>query len=110
MPTITAIPAQVITDAVYESDSGLRVYKDYSGRGMYGASCFGVVGSQRGLLKFFIELATTPDFYAFDEFDVSGADLAIELADRVSTDNMGFDTIFYFPGYTLAGDVPDDDE
>lgn len=64
------------------------LYWTYSGRGMYSKVCFGIVGSLPDYSQFLVQLALQGD-----------GDLALELADRVVTDNLGRDTIFYFPGF-----------
>jgi hypothetical protein len=69
------------------------VYAAYSGRGMFGGACFGVV------------FRTVADFAGFMvALTQENAWLASDLADRVQTDSMGLDTIYYFPGYQLDGD------
>jgi len=65
---------------------------DYSGRGMYGRECFGIVGRMSDYTRFIVALTQWED-----GSELAG-DYAWELADRVSTDNMAYDTIFYFPG------------
>lgn len=93
----TTIDAELVVEAAERSDCHVR--GSYSGRGMYGDTCFGIVhpgGAE--LAKFFMALA---------ERD---ADLAWELADRMSADSMGYDTITYFRGYGLDGEVDEDGE
>lgn len=68
----------------------------YSGRGMYGRTCFGFVGSMDQYGRFLIALVQN-GYYEHDDIE-EGGDVAKEFADRVSTDSMGYDTIFYFPG------------
>lgn len=63
---------------------------DYSGRGMYGRECVGVVTSN---------MATLLMVLGQKGFDVE---------QRVCTDNMGRDTIVYFPD--LQDDPDDTDE
>lgn len=53
----------------------------YSGRGMYGATCFSITGQTRDLLAF---LRALPD------------EVGDELVDP-STDSMGYDIVFYWP-------------
>lgn len=53
----------------------------YSGRGMYGATCFGIIGSTRDLVTF---------LRALDDED---ADALIDP----SIDSMGVDSVFYWP-------------
>lgn len=69
-------------------DGDLR--REYSGRGMYGDTCFGIVCGGREYGTFVAELAG------------DDPELARELADAVKTDDMGLSTIYYWPGYQLA--------
>lgn len=72
---------------------------DYSGRGMYGGSCVGVVVPNIGtLLRLFAVMATVLDRDAMDT-----------LYDAIHEDSMGYSTIYYFPGVT-AEKAWDDDE
>lgn len=64
---------------------------DYSGRGMFGETCFGIVGGDQEYAGFLLELA---------EDDKK---LAKRLADSVSTDSMGMETIYYWRSLKLAG-------
>lgn len=66
----------------------------YSGQGMMGSECFGIVGDLSQFVNFMVELATIDQ------------DIASNLADRVQSDTMGYQSIYYFPGYTL-GDEED---
>lgn len=67
---------------------------DYSGRGMYGETCFGiVVGGVNQAARFLVELAMS---------DEDATDLAGDLADAMRSDSMGYDQIYYFPGYRLS--------
>jgi hypothetical protein len=101
--TQISIPRELIVEAldnagVDPEDGGLR--ESYSGRGMYGSACFGIVGSMSEFAAFLVELA-----YLEAE---NGADYARDLAQCVRSDNMGRSAIFYFPGATLRDDVEDD--
>jgi hypothetical protein len=63
----------------------VSVYKNYSGRGMYGKTCLGVVGSSDDLLKVVVAASRiNPDLY--DEHNMS----------ELSQDNMGLDYIWYW--------------
>lgn len=68
-------------------DDDLR--RDYSGRGMYGDKCFGIVCGDREYGAFLVELAG------------DDPELARELADSVKTDSMGTRAIYYWPHYRL---------
>lgn len=71
----------------------------YSGRGMYGRECFGLVGSVEGYGKFLLQLAQDE---GGEGADGEGAEIAWELAQRVHTDNMAREEIFYFPGVEVT--------
>lgn len=94
MPTMTTTVSRgQIIDCLYEADveaeEALR--SDYIGRGMYGgATCFGIIGSLPQLLRFFVQIGQQDPL------------LGDELAQHVSSDNMGYDSIFYFPGYQVS--------
>jgi hypothetical protein len=65
------------------------VYTEYSGRGMHGQTCFGVVMAPGEVARFRAVLsAVTP------HIGLSWADAAI--------DSLGLDAIVYFPGWWLA--------
>lgn len=76
---------------------GLEVhpYVNYSGRGMCGAECVG-----------FVVKASAADIFALanaiaDVLIVDGDQTEYdELVERTEQDDMGFDTIVYFPGVT----------
>ena len=74
------------------------VTNDYSGRGMYGKSCFG------------IDYDTADDLAVFlmRLYEVLGEDVAIDMAENIRLDNMGLGMIAYFPGYSI--DEWDEDE
>jgi len=71
----------------------------YSGRGMYGKECFGVVTNKPGIVATTIFMALT------DKFDEEvghqeKVDLLFELS-KISQDSMGLHTIVYFPDISL---------
>jgi hypothetical protein len=86
-------------DAAELDESALHT--NYSGRGMYGDTCFGVVGNVRTYGRFLIALMES-DAYDAELLAAERLELATELASRVRTDGMGLDTIFYFPGIQLT--------
>lgn len=88
--TITEDEANELADRV---DGQVRY--DYSGRSMYGATCFGVVCDVNDVL-FGVALAQVlPDD-------------ADDLAPAARTDSMGHDTIVYFPGWTIEVETTDE--
>jgi hypothetical protein len=62
-------------------EAGVEYRTDYSGRGMYGATCFAIEGKTSDLIRFLRQL---PD------------EVGDELVDP-STDSMGLDIVFYWP-------------
>lgn len=76
---------------LYEDEGTLRF--DYSGRGMYGNTAFGIVGTEGDLIRFifYLQLSVESD----DEAEIH--EMVLDLANSVRTDGMGLDTIFYFP-------------
>jgi hypothetical protein len=72
---------------------------DYSGRFMFGKSCFGIVGGPGDLMRF----ATSVAGAAF-----TGDDEALDLNDFLresspSTDSMGRSTIYYWESLQAVG-------
>lgn len=64
----------------------------YSGRAMYGEQCAALVGDLRDLMRFAMACQR-----------VLGEDLATDLARLVRRDDMGLDSVYYFPGVQVAG-------
>lgn len=68
----------------------------YSGRSMYGRTCFGFVGSMEDYGTFLLALV---DVYYDQTEDINvSRELAGHFVERCCTDSMGYSTIFYFPG------------
>jgi hypothetical protein len=80
--TLTDAQLELLEDCAGNAGAGFR--RDYSGRGMYGETCIGVTGSTRELVGF-IMLVCDED-----------RELADQLV-RLSVDDMGIDSIWYFP-------------
>lgn len=79
-----------------DMDSEDAPHWGYSGRSMYGRTCFGFVGTMEDYTNFILGLVDV--FYdQTEDIDVS-KHLAGQFGERVATDSMGHDTIFYFPG------------
>lgn len=77
------------------SSNELYVEDDYSGRGMYGETCFGIVGNEDDLINFATviswRLGIKQDINTFGDFN--------RLMSAKTVDSMGLDTIWYFPGF-----------
>lgn len=64
-----------------------EIYEDYSGRGMYGETCFGFYGR--------LDMSDANDIIA-TAFESNS-----DLLKAVCVDDLGRDTIYYFPGYNF---------
>lgn len=80
--------AQAIVNAASDAGLDVRLYEGYSGRGMYGKTTAGVVGSLRDILACTAQAAINQDH------DGKGDDLVCALA-TTSSDSMGRDLIVY---------------
>lgn len=76
----------------FANQNGYSYRANYSGRGMYGKECIGIVmpglSGLVGLVGFVVFFMEQDGFETFEVINM--------LAD-VKTDSMGFETIFYFP-------------
>lgn len=104
--TLSANETTILVDALDAPGiDGYRLSLDYSGRGMYGDTCFGVI-FENGVSAAFSWLAALGYQLGYDEGqdgtpeDVD-TDLATDLARNARTDNMGYSTIVYFPRFQL---------
>lgn len=67
-----------------------EIYENYSGRGMFGRICLGVVIKQGySFMEFLMNLTRY-----MDNNEVEDTDFSLE---GVAYDNLGLDTIVYFP-------------
>lgn len=78
---------QLIEESMSEYET-----RSYSGRGMYGRSCLGVIVNDA--LNFIFVLGYTIAEYNLDELTED----TIKAPVKIATDGMGLDTIVYFPG------------
>jgi hypothetical protein len=104
---LNAKQRQIINDSLSmnfnEEDAG--VYTHYSGRGMYGKTCFGIETEQY-TNPISVMMAMTIDLIEDDDYN-----LARVLTDKVSQDNMGRGMITYFPSIEWGEDeVLDEDD
>lgn len=102
--TLTLIPRHVIESALGEAEYD-EIRKSYSGRGMYGGSCFGVVvHSQRDVNILLFGLGY--ECRDLEESDSSEYEQLAESLHRMArvaqVDSMGTDIIVYFPGFALG--------
>lgn len=85
-----------LSDLAYDADG--TAYPNYSGRGMYGKTCVGIVIEESDLLKLGVSIANL-----FDD------DTKEYLVDNYKTDTMGRQIIVYWQGLTCE-DAPKDEE
>lgn len=101
-----------------QDEDGL--YEGYSGRGMYGAECFGFrLDNTSQVAMLAVEISRQAVFAALDRsndvgpldsgFDAegraeTGLDIVTNLFDAAREDSLGRGAIVYFPGWTLAED------
>ena len=72
-------------------EAGYEYRSDYSGRGMYGHKCIGIVCSCSAA-----ELMLDLGDYIVDNFD-GYISIRDSLGGQIAEDNMGLDKIVYFP-------------
>jgi hypothetical protein len=85
--------------------------QDYSGRGMFGARCLGVVcrcGDLGSLLSELMRQCLMSDPEGGDEYD--GMMKAAGDMKNICWDNMGLDMIYYWPDVPFVGDEEEEEE
>ncbi len=78
-----------------DSDCGVRPYYGYSGRGMCGATCFGLVGS-------FTDIQVVLMDFVVDNPEVR--DAVRQLVQTQGRDEMGREMIMYFPDVDIPSE------
>lgn len=113
------ISATLFRDVCDDYDISSRT--DYSGRGMYGRNCVGIVGDAGDLVRFLREVAPEVEAESLTaeegravqakiDDDETGHTYALMISDEwyaMSVDNMGRDMIYYWPGIQAV--EPEDD-
>lgn len=73
-----------------DENEGYEIYENYSGRGMFGRKCLGVVVKQGySFMDFLMKLTKY-----MDDNNVDDVDFKLE---GTTYDNLGLDTVVYFP-------------
>lgn len=82
----------------------VEIRPSYSGRGMYGDTCWGIVASRKVHARFLVALVG--HFTEMLDQDGGqpgdGEELVSRLAEAAEFDTMGTSSIMYFPGWRLA--------
>ena len=82
-----------------EENNDIHVREAYSGRGMYGETCFGVEGQPTALAEFETALALLTVMDDLDD-EVTGytaLNALTDVQDMRREDSMGMDRIYYYP-------------
>lgn len=88
------------TAELFDDEANIR--ENYSGRGMYGRTCFGIVFEGESALYRFMAAAGRID--ADREHDERPRFDALAFAHNVRTDSMGPGSLIaYWPGWNLEG-------
>lgn len=104
MATLT-IDAEIVREALDNAGLDYSAFRfDYSGRGMYGDNCIGLVGSDGDAIKFCAYLAK-----ALDAAEVLDFDSAIEDLANARSDSMGLSGITYWPHMAVDSWEGEDD-
>lgn len=100
-----------------ESLDGVSFRESYSGRGMYGAQCIGVVGSMSDCIRAVLRAAQDQHFdkvssieealEADDPIPEEAWQLDTDGLENAQMDSMGFDMILYWPDLKP---LPDEEE
>lgn len=83
--------------------SGTATYRSYSGRGMYGKTCVGIVGSFRDCMNIIAIVVGTQAEELYDANDDDASDIHYDLQDNLASlmefnyDSMGLDVVVYWP-------------
>lgn len=110
---ITIELKQVFVDMCGD-DEDFKLYRNYSGRGMYGKQCFGIVGHSE--TEIIAKILTS---IVFNNFETESNRLELvkeftDLLENASSDSMGYDVILYFSQASLPYDsdpeTDDDDD
>lgn len=75
------------------NDCGCKCYENYSGRGMFGKTCIGIV-TDANMFEVILGLS--------DYLHECGVDNVREELGRVCHDNLGLDMVVYFPSVTCG--------
>jgi len=95
----TEIEESVIRDVLYECDIDPeeQMRTSYSGRAMYDDVCLGIICTLEDVLRVMFWLGEQVGANVDEESNSSWRDLADAMQQKASMDNMGYDTIWYFP-------------
>jgi hypothetical protein len=99
---LTAIPRRIIEDALLElrdNEDGINL--DYSGRGMFGKTCFAISFDNAAELYRFGFILGRAAMEAEEDYSPTLTSNLEALIDRTKIDSLGTGIVAYFPGFTL---------
>lgn len=106
-----SFPRQFVIDALEEmgEDPEESIRDDYSGRGMYGTTCAGLVLDSSALI-FMVQLGAVISRELTDDDEREDMmNALINMTDKAQTDSMGrYSQIVYFPGWEFMEMDPAD--
>ena len=85
----------------------VEVLEDYSGRGMYGATCLAIVTrSTDGDAQNLGDILNAIYFMGLEmDIDKDNTDAITAVLRSAQTDSMGYDTVIYFPAAQTSQEV-----
>jgi len=88
-----------VKEALWEAglDADEDINWNYSGAGMFGETCFGIMGDEGDLLEFAVRLARMDD------------QMDLDWLRRMRADSLGRRTIFYWPGISFPEEELEDE-
>ena len=99
MPEFEVSEIETVMDAVNVQQPEATAYLRYSGRVMYGDTCFGIVCSSPAQAMLSIGQALGQE-----ELDEN----LVEAFSDLRQDNMGLDTILYFPAISVSEETAEE--
>lgn len=101
--TLTKDQFEDLREKLNDNDEHLR--PDYSGRGMYGATCLAYDTDDRSPAKFQLQLAKVlaPDYFGEEEPDMDAIEEMMDEIGSPSSDSMGLGVVFYYRGIQVEG-------
>lgn len=91
-------------EAIQDFMGNCETRSDYSGRGMYGGRCFGFVTGSPLKIGYAVAAVFGVDSLLIDSDEDEGrVEIGERLMRSVAMDSMGYESIVYFPGWTVEG-------
>lgn len=104
------IISQILTERIVEQAGyyGFDIRNDYSGRGMFGDTCFGVTCNN--IFEWIYCMIDDINNNFTDEELYNVLNEFGEMVREAKTDSMGLETILYFPNWSLPEEENTDED